>query len=339
MNGQSGFRDNGQLSAAVVGLGWWGKIIIGALQDSTKIRVTKTVDRVPAVAAESQLLGIDFTTDFDAVLADPKIGAVILCTPHPFHARQTLAAAAAKKHVFCEKPLTLTRSDAVAVVNACEANGVVLGVGHEHRFKPAMIEILRLVRAGELGTIQMTEGTFTNVFRALPADNWRLQKEEKPSRTMAGLGIHGLDLCIAVNGPAESVVAKAASLISPTQDTFGILVTFKSGATAVITSALGPPSATRFAVFGDKGWLELRDKAHPQAPEGWTLTMCRHGGRPKTVEYPATSVVRANLEAFADAVAGRTPYPLTHTEMIATIAAFEAIGQSVETGEIVRVVG
>lgn len=336
---KAGFSQSGQLNLAVVGLGWWGKAIVGALKDSPKVRVAKTIDPVPAAGEWAKTQGLDFATSFDAALADPNIGGVVLCTPHSLHAGQVKAAAAAKKHVFCEKPLALTRADAVAEVEACKANGVVLAVGHEHRFKPAVQDVLRMVRAGELGTIQMTEATLTHELRPLAADNWRLQKAEAPAGTMTALGIHGLDICVAINGPADRVYAPLRSLVSPTLDTLGIIVTFKSGASAVITSLMGPPFSIRFGIFGNKGWVQVQDKTHPQAPEGWVLSKCMHGERPQTVEYPAMSIVRANLEAFADAAAGRAPYPITHQQMVDTIAALEAIGKSSESGEIVPVEG
>ncbi len=336
---KAGFCNDGRLNVAVVGLGWWGKVILGDLKDNSRVRVAMAVDAVPAAGEWAQAQGVKFTTDYDTVLADPAVGAVILCTPHTLHARQIVAAAKAKKHVFCEKPLTLTRCDAVAAVTACESNNVVLGVGHEHRFKPAMQEVLRAVRAGELGTIQVTEATLTNPMRMRPAGDWRLEKQERPGGTLSALGIHGLDLSIAVNGPAKSVLANTESLISPIQDTLGILINFKSGAKGVISSINGPPFSIRFAVFGNQGWMELHDKTHPQAPQGWTLTTCKHGGQPGRVEYPAMSMVRANVEAFAEAAAGRAPYPVSHQEMVANIAAFEAIGRSADSGEIVAVEG
>jgi predicted dehydrogenase len=334
-----GFSQSGQLNVAVVGLGWWGKVIVEALKDSSKIRVVKTIDPLPTMGAWAKQQGLDFTTDYDAVLADPNVGGVMLCTPHSIHAKQVQAAAKAKKHVFCEKPLALTLRDAVAEVEACKANGVVLAVGHEHRFKPAMQEVLRMVRSGELGKIQMSEATLTLGVRPLAADNWRLQKREAPAGSMTALGIHGLDICVAVNGPAETVFANMRSLVSPTPDTLSVLVSFKSGASALISSVFGPPFSIRFAVFGDKGWVQVQDKTHPQAPEGWLMIKCMQGGKPQTVEYPVMSMVRANLEAFADAAAGRASYPVTYQEMIDTIAALEAIGTSAESGQIVQVAG
>jgi predicted dehydrogenase len=105
---------------------------------------------------------------------------------------------------------------------------------------------------------------------------------------------------------------------------------FKSGSNAVVSSVAGPPFSIRFAVFGNKGWAEIHDKSHPQDPQGWILTKCMHGGGQERREYPAMSMVRANVEAFADAIRGCEPYPVSHPEMVANIAAFEAICKSVE---------
>jgi predicted dehydrogenase len=335
---KAGYSEAGQLNVAIVGLGWWGKAIIGELKNNSKLRVAKAVDVAPVAGDWARSQNIPFTDDYSAALADPTIGAVVLTTPHTQHRAQVVAAAQAKKNVFCEKPLALTRADAVAEVEACKANNVVLAVGHEHRFKPAMIDLLRMARSGELGTVQMTEATFTFELRPFAADNWRIQKAEAPGGpSMTALGIHGLDLCIAVNGPAASVTASMSSIISDKGETLAILIRFKNGANAVISSLFGPPFSIRFAVFGNKGWSEVHDKSHPQAPTGWLVTRGKHGAPQERLEYPATSIVRANLEAFADAVAGRAPYPVPYEDMIANIAAFEAIAKSADTGKTVIV--
>ena len=251
---KAGYSQTGQLNVAVVGLGWWGKAIIGELKNNNKLRVARAVDIAPASGDWARAENIPFTDDYSAVLADPAIGAVVLTTPHTQHRAQVVAAAQAKKHVFCEKPLALTRAEAIAEVEACKANNVVLAVGHEHRFKQAIVDILRMVRSGELGTIQMTEATLTFELRPFAADNWRIQKSEAPGGpSMTALGIHGLDLCVAVNGPAQSVTANMSSLISDKSETLGIMIRFKNGANAMLSSLFGPPFSIRFGVFGSKG--------------------------------------------------------------------------------------
>lgn len=328
-----------QLNAAVVGLGWWGKVIINTLKDSSRLRVATAVDVNPAAEKWARSQGLAFTTDFQAAVEDRGLDAMILCTPHSLHTEQVVRAAQAKKHVFCEKPLALNYRDALASVSACKSNGVVLGLGHELRFTPPMAELRRMLQAGELGTLVQSEATFSGVVNHQEG-NWRISSSEAPGGPpMTGKGIHALDLCVSVHGPAARVFAslKQSSRAVPNGDTLGLLLTFKSGANALISALWSSPFANRFTVFGTQGWAEVRDKAHPQKADGWTLTTCMRDEKIKTVEYPAMSPVLANLEAFADAAAGRAAYPISHTEMLADIAALEAIGKSAVSERIVDV--
>jgi predicted dehydrogenase len=328
------------LAAAIVGLGWWGGTIARLLADSPKIRVVKAVTRSAAGREAARGYGLPATADLDEALADPGIDAVILCTPHSLHVGQVLRAAAAKKHVFCEKPLALNRHDAEAAVFACEANRVVLGVGHERRFEPAILELRRRALGGELGTLLQIEANFSqDKFLALPADNWRLSESEAPAGPMTATGIHLLDLAISLLGPAESVLARVGRRGSELAngDSLALLATFEGGANALLGAILATPFAARFAVYGSEGWAEVADKAHPDMPQGATLTVCRRDGGRIAIAYPAVSAVRANLEAFADAALGRARYPVPPSEMIATIAALEACLKSAAGGTVERV--
>jgi predicted dehydrogenase len=328
------------LNVAVVGLGWWGKIIVGTLKASAKLRVTRAVDPDPKAAAWAAGRGIAVSGDIADALGDPAIAGVVLCTPHSLHTPQIARAAAAKKHVFCEKPLALRRGEVEASVRLCNANGVVLAVGHERCFEPPMLEVKRLALTGELGTLLQIETGFSqDKFLSLPGDNWRLSGSEAPAGPMTATGIHQLDLAVSLLGSAERACASVRRLGSDLAngDTLGVLVNFKSGANLLLSAILATPFAGRFAVFGNGGWVEVRDKAHPEAPEGWVLTKCRRGGTPESEDYPAALAVRANLEAFADAAAGRAPYPVPQSEMIATIAALEAIFRSAASGQVEQV--
>ena len=95
------------------------------------------------------------------MLADADVDAVVLATPHSMHSAQTIAAAGAGKHVFCEKPFALTRADAEAAAEATRSAGVVLGLGYNRRFHPEMTRLREQIRGGELGTILHVEATMT----------------------------------------------------------------------------------------------------------------------------------------------------------------------------------
>jgi len=242
--------------------------------------------------------------------------------------------------VFCEKPLSMTRADVLRAIDAVDRAGVALAVGHEKRFEPPVLEVMRLLRAGTLGTPLQVEANFSqDKFLTLAADNWRLSGQEAPAGPMTATGIHLLDLAIGVFGEAESVLASVRQLGSPLTngDTLAALVTFRRGGHALISAMLATPFAGRFAVYGSQGWAEVRDKTHPESPEGWTLTTCLRGGRAESIDLPPAPAVLHNLEAFADAAAGRAPYPVPRSQMVANVSALEAIFRSARSGAIEKV--
>lgn len=328
------------LEVAVIGLGWWGRIIVDLIGKSDKLRVVRVVDVDPRAQAFAAERSIAFSTHYEEVLGDPIVRGVVLCTPHTQHADQIVAAAAAGKHVFCEKPLSMTRTDVLRAVDAVEQAGVALAVGHEKRFEPPVVEAMRLLNTGALGVPLQVEANFNqDKFLTLASDNWRLSGKEAPAGPMTATGIHLLDLAIGVFGEAQTVYTSVKQLGSPLAngDTLATLVTFKRGGHALISAILATPFSGRFAIYGSQGWVEVRDKAHPEAPQGWTLTTCLRGQQPVAVDVPPSPAVLLNLEAFADAALGRAAYPVPRKQMVANVSALEAIFRSARSGGIEQV--
>src|SRR5205823_2454056 len=148
------------LNVAVIGLGWWGRIIVPLAKASARLRVVRVADPAPATADFARAQDVPLAKDLDDALRDPQVQGVVLCTPHTQHTEQIVRAASAKKHVFCEKPLAMSRADILKSVAACNDNGVKLAVGHEKRFEPPIQEAMRLVKSGELGTPLQIEANF-----------------------------------------------------------------------------------------------------------------------------------------------------------------------------------
>jgi predicted dehydrogenase len=326
---------------AVIGYGWWGKIITQTLQASALIDVKMVVEPDASIRQSAQEAGardgFAIEESFDAALADSSIDAVVLCTPHQLHAKQIIAAASAGKHVFCEKPLCLSYQDAVNAVQACRQADIVLGIGHERRFEPAVMELRQRIERGDLGTILQIEANFSqDKFLTLDPNNWRLSKKFAPCGPLSATGIHLVDLAIAILGPAESVWARLATRGSNFEngDTLGIMMAFPGGANAMISAILATPFEGRFCVYGSKGWIEIRDRTHPEHPTGWDVTTTLRGAERETQFIPPHPAVRANLDAFANAIRGVAPYPVQAAEMLANVAALEAIMRSTETGTI-----
>src|SRR5438045_3480212 len=284
------------LGIAVIGLGWWGRNIVPLAKTSSKLRVVMGVDPAPEAAGFAKEHEIPLKNSLDDALRDPAVQAVVLCTPHTQHTEQIVRAANAKKHVFCEKPLSLSRKDVLRAVQSCNENRMTLAVGHEKRFEPPIQELMRMVKAGELGTPLQIEANFVqDKFLSLPPDNWRLSAKEAPAGPMTATGIHLLDLSVGVFGAADRVFASVKTLGSQlvNGDTLGILVNFKSGGNALLGAVLATPFDGRFAVYCSHGWAEVRDKAHPEAPQGWTLTTKLRGKEREIREFPPAKAVLA----------------------------------------------
>src|SRR5262249_14756916 len=147
-----------------VGLGRWGRTLVEAVQGrSDKVRFTRAVSRNPDRLRDAATrYRLELVGELDAVLVDPSIDAIVLASPHSLHCQQIIAAAAAGKGVSCENPLTLTKADAQRAIAVCREAGVVLGVGTDKRFFPAVGELLRLAKSGELGEILHLEAHFSN---------------------------------------------------------------------------------------------------------------------------------------------------------------------------------
>jgi predicted dehydrogenase len=327
------------IRAAIAGLGWWGQHVTRSLADSEHLRIVTAVETNPARAAFATQHGLSFTGDLPDALADPTIDAVILCTPHALHSQQVLACTAARKHVFCEKPLALTRADAARSVAACNGAGVVLGIGHERRYEPAIVEVRRLVREGVLGTLMHAEANFNHDKLAnVPAGDWRASPKDAPAAGMTAMGIHLSDLFVELLGPAREAYAVTSSRVSyPNNgDVVSALIRFESGATGYLNAILVTPHYLCLTVFGSDAWVEVRNETHPDTPGPSVLTLQRRDGRRETRTYKWVDTVRMNLEAFARAILGQAPYPFTDAEKIGNIAVLEAIYRSAGSNLPVR---
>jgi predicted dehydrogenase len=320
-------------------MGWWGKKMVNVLGAApADIRVLRAVEpnleTARALCAERE---VALTTDYADALADPEVEAVVLATPHALHGAQIEAAAAAGKHVFCEKPLALSKAAAEKAVRLCRDAGLVLGMGHERRWEPPIAELLAKADSGELGRIHQIEGNFGHdKFLALDRDNWRLKADQAPAGGMTATGIHLLDLSVRLLGPAESVWCVCEQLSSdlPQGDTVAAYVKFRGGGTSYVSASLANPFMSRFAVYGSKAWIDIRDKAHIEAPDGWIVTSAKVGGPITTAEVPPAESVKDNLVSFARAVRGVERYPITAEQLVDNIALLEAVFASARSGKI-----
>lgn len=328
------------LNVAIAGFGWWGQHMARCLAVNQYIKVGLIIEPANDKHGEIANAGLKAVASFDDALADNTIEAVILTTPNKFHEEQVCATVAAGKHVFCEKPLGLTAASAKRSVEACETAGVVLGVGHERRFEPAIMRIHSMIKEGSFGTIMHAEAAFSHdKLIHVPAGDWHTEKETAPAAGMTAMGIHLTDLYISMFGRIRTVQALTARRVLDweTGDVATVQLGFEEGMTATLSAILYTPMFIRFHVFGSERWAEVRNNAHPDTPGGVAeLTVLKTGEAPQIERYDWTDTVVANLEAFAAAIAGKAPYPITTDEMIHNIEALEAVAISAEDGKTIR---
>ena len=324
------------MKVAVAGLGWWGKQIVRSLAASPKFQVVYGVDPHPPadIGAFATEFGIGVESDLAVALGDKAVDGVVLATPHALHEEQILAAVATGKHVFCEKPLTMTGAGAARVVDACTKAGTVLGIGHERRWEPAFEEMVRLVQSGALGKLlHMDANVSHDILRNLGPGNWRLDPAHAPAGMMTAVGIHLTDLFISIAGPAVEVRAQTDRMVfaPPAEDFVTAHIGFKSGVRATLTCLSATAYYGRFTVFGDSGWVEVVSEAN--VDQGKPTVLTRGDGKSRqTVTYPAIDTVRLNFDAWADAVEGRAPYRFTAAQLVENIRLFEAIVRSSRAG-------
>jgi len=321
------------IDAGIVGLGWWGNRLIEAVQGrSDRIRFVHGVARDPATKQEiAGRHGLVLSPTLAAMLDDPAVQAVVLATPHSLHRAEIEAVAAAGKPVFCEKPLTLTTADAVAAVSAARAAGTLLAVGHNRRFLPALGEMKRLVLASELGELLHVEGHFSNENSSSNFAPWRHDAEESPAGGLTGAGIHVLDAFVSLLGPVRSVQAQLVSR-KPAPgpiDTLSVLLRFENDVTGALSCVRATPRYWRTHLFGTTRSVELLQESMLVV---YTSGHASGPAAPLRQTFPPVDTLRLELEAFADAIEGRAPYPIGDADMVATVAAFDAVCRSVKSG-------
>ena len=328
------------LKAAVIGLGWWGKHIVRRTEGSRDLKLVLAVDQNEELGSFARDNGVPYSSRFADALASKDVEAVILATPHSMHTAQIAAAAKAGKHVFCEKPLALTRADAEASVAACKAAGVFLGIGHERRYEPAMTVLRRLVRSGALGTIMHAEACFNHDKLAnVPPGDWRTNPKDAPAAGMTGMGIHLTDAFIDLFGPVTEAYAMTAARVAykDNGDVVSAMLRHASGSTSYINAILVTHHRIGYLVYGSDGWADVTYATHPDTPGSSRLTAEWRDGRRDVQDFQWEDTVRLNLEAFARAAQGRGEYMFTDEQKIANIATLEAIIQSVAENRPVKV--
>ena len=298
--------------------------------------VSSNAERGARFAAE---FGIPASfTDLDAALAQPGVDAVYISTTNELHLPQALAAAAAGKHVLCEKPLALSLADARRMVAACAAAGVVLGTNHHLRNAATHRRVRDLVREGAIG-----KPLYARVFHAvsLPPhlQGWRVTSPEAGGGVILDISVHDADtLRFILDDEPVSVTASAttATVGGATLEN-GVMaaIQFKNGVLAQIHDAFDVPFApTGLEIHGSEGSI-FATGVMTQRARGEVRLRTAAGEALVPVEHENLYV--RSLAAFHAAIDGAGQPSATGDDGVRSLATALAVQQACRTGQRVEV--
>jgi len=263
------------------------------------VKIVGVADSNPASAeAAARELECGFwTTDYRTLLAREDVDIVDICVPNILHEEMIMAAAAAGKHIFCEKPLALNVEQGQRIVEAVEKAGVKSQLNFNFRFYPAVTRARQMIEQGFLGRIYSFRGCF---YRSSYIDpnkplSWRLSKEVSGGGASFDLGSHILDLVYFLLGDYGSVLATVDTLIPERPIAPGAVEKGKVdvddivmmqvrmadntlGSIEISRMGTGVTNDLKIEIFGEKGalrfsaedpsWLEVFDVRDPAQPTG-----------------------------------------------------------------------
>ena len=307
-----------RIGLAVIGFGWMGQAHARSYMRLPTLFAERVYEPRLMVCADTLAdrrrdatgaFGFSVATDdWRDALEHPDVDVVVICAPNMLHEPIAVAAAAAGRHVFCEKPVGGTPEQTARIERACREAGIITGVGYNYRFAPLVIEAQRLIEAGELGDITNYRGRFFSMYGADPLGllTWRFLRTEAGHGASTDLGSHAIDLAMMLNGPITRVVGTSETFILqrplPTgagthydrgapedpeglvtnEDYFGALATYANGSRGTFEASrtiVGPQSQMAFDVYGTAGALswdfetmnELRVFRAGDPLQGYTL--------------------------------------------------------------------
>jgi len=211
--------------------------------------------------------------DWESVCNDPDIDVVDICTPNHLHKKMALAAAAAGKHIYCEKPIGLSGDEAYAIWQAAETAGVKTAMGFNYTCNP-MLELAReMIANGEIGEVYNFRGSYQEDYLSNPQTpfTWRCLRSQGGSGALNDLGTHLFQMAEFLLGPIASVYGTLTTVFSHRRDVFSgesrevenediaqVLVNFDSGCCGTMEIsrvATGRKCGLVFEIHGTKGSL------------------------------------------------------------------------------------
>src|SRR5438445_9481334 len=283
-------------------MGWWSDVLADAIQRSGKLKIvacyTRSEERRRAFAGG---YGCRAAPSYEAILADPSIGAIISTTPNDAHLETTRAAAAAGKHVFLDKPIANTVSDARAITDACRRAGVVLALGYQRRRESHFRWIRQRIDEGAFGRLVNAEANISrDRLGKVDLSSWRYTAQGMPGGVMLQIGIHYADVLEYLLGPINAVSGRFAQLVLPgdNPDVASLVLEHESAALSTLNASYA--SASEYYLMNVYG---KEASAYYDMHQG-LRSLKRGSSGPSPVACEKNDTFVEELEEFAEAVRG-----------------------------------
>ncbi len=254
----------------------------------------RNLANVQAWASEFQIPAT--CSSYEELIASPTIDAVYIPLPNELHRPWVEAAAAAGKHILCEKPLALDSQEANHMVEYCRARGVVLMEAFMWRHQARSMAVRRLVRSGAIGELRLIRSSFSFT---IDLNDWRLD----PARgggSLWDVGCYGLNTARFFAG-AEPIRIEAVGRFGPTGVDLGLTaaLAFPDGVLATFDCAFDQPFRCAYELVGASGTIEVPDAYLPPAKP---FAIIRRESQSEQISFDSRDQYAAMVDSFCDAI-------------------------------------
>ena len=329
---------------AVVGLGSISEVaVLPAFRNSKK---SKLVALVSHDRKRAEQMGRKFGVknwysyeDYERCLNRADVEAVFIASVNNAHAEQTRRAAAANKHVLCEKPMATSVKDCRSMVDACKANRVCLMIAYRKYFEPGSVALKKLAASGKLGRLRHMYSTYTEIVDPGKARAWQLSKKLAGGGSLMDLGIYCVNTMRWVAGSDPIEASAYAWTDDPerfheVEDNIALRLTHADGLVCQGASSFSAAAASFLQVHGEKGWAALNPAF---AFEEERRLFGKIQGRWFEQKFKVIDEFVLELDAFAECIrCGRDPEP-DGMEGLRDIATIQAVYRSARENRTVRI--
>jgi len=333
-----------KLGFAVVGLGVISRdAVLPAFSHCKHAKLVALVSRDARKAAQwrtkfraAYSYGVN---EYDACLANPEISAVYIATPQGLHEEFTVRAAAAGKHVLCEKPLAATIAQSSRMVEDCRKHGVLLMTAYRKYFEPASLFVKELLRKKPLGRLDMMHTTFSELFRPGASQDWLLDPALSGGGPLTDLGVYCVNTTrwFADEDPSE-VTAQSWSddtkIFQNVEQGISFQLRFPSGLRVQGSSTYSAILSSFVFIQGAKGWISLS----PAFPfDEVRVVSGRIGDQLFQRRFGPLDEFALELDAFATAIREKKPVEPDGQQGHRDVIIIQSIYEAAKTGRAVAI--